>query len=209
MPRHDRTVPLVLPASGEKVPPTQPPASLLALSLRLAIVRRIYMSTAPATASPYLEETTSMVVWPGITRFWLGRLFGQWYDIKAGAYIFTVGNLAALLTAPGGAKMYLLRVAPGVAIRYRLTNRRIIVEHFYSGKEERAVELDRFDTIDVVRRPGMRWFDHGDLVFKLGQMETFRLEAVPRPHAVKAALWKAHMAYSGVKRVLAKQAALA
>jgi hypothetical protein len=166
------------------------------------------MSQPTAGASPYLNETTTMTVWPGITRFWLGRLFGQWYDIGRGGYILTVGNLLALLTAPGGAKLYLLRVAPGVALRYRLTNRRIIVERGWSAKEEKSVELDRFDTIEVSRRPGMRWFDHGDLIFKLGAVETFRLEAVPRPVAFKNVCWKAHMAYSGVKKVMAKQAAL-
>ena len=162
-----------------------------------------------STASPNAtEETTTMIVWPGITRFGLGRLFGQMYDIGRGGYIFTVGNLLALLTAPGGAKLYLLRVAPYVALRYRLTNRRIIVERGWSAKEEKAVELDRFDSIEVVVRPGMRWFDHGDLVFKLGQTETFRLEAIPRPHAFKAICWKSHMAYTGVKKALAREVAM-
>jgi hypothetical protein len=147
-------------------------------------------------------------VWPGITRFALGRELGQMYDIGRGGYIFTLGNLLALLTAPGGAKLYLLRVAPGIALRYRLTNRRIIVERGWSAKEEKSVELDRFDSIEIVRRPGMRWFDHGDLVFKLGNVETFRLEAVPRPIAFKSICWKAHMAFSGVKKVMARQAAL-
>jgi hypothetical protein len=130
------------------------------------------------------------------------------YDWGRGGYILTLGNLIALLTAPGGAKLYLLRVAPGVALRYRLTNRRIIVERGWSAKEEKSVELDRFDSIEVSRRPGMRWFDHGDLVFKLGQVETFRLEAVPRPQQFKSVCWKAHMAYRGVKQALERQAAL-
>jgi hypothetical protein len=167
------------------------------------------MSQPIAGVSPStLSETTTMTVWPGITRFWLGRLFGQWYDIGRGGYILTPGNIIALLTAPGGAKLYLLRVAPGIALRYRLTNRRIVVERGWAAKEEKSVELDRFDSIEVSRRPGMRWFDHGDLIFKLGNVETFRLEAVPRPYAFKNVCWKAHMAYTGVKKVMAKQAAL-
>lgn len=160
---------------------------------------------SPSTVS----ETTTMTIWPGITRFALGRAFGQMYDIGRGGYIFTVGNLLALLTAPGGAKLYLLRVAPGIALRYRLTNRRIIVERGWSAKEEKYVDLDRFDSIEIVRRPGMRWFDHGDLIFKLGQTETFRLEAVPRPNSFKATVWKAHMAFSGVKKALQREAAMA
>jgi hypothetical protein len=163
----------------------------------------------PMASSPSVnDETTTMIVWPGITRFWLGRLFGQWYDIGRGGYIFTVGNLLALLTAPGGAKLYLLRVAPGIALRYRLTNKRIIVERGWGAKEEKFVDLDRFDAIDIVRRPGMRWFDHGDLVFRMGQTETFRLEAVVRPIAFQSICWKAHMAYTGVKKAMQREAAL-
>ena len=152
-----------------------------------------------------LQETTVMTVWPGITRFALGRCFGQMYENKTGFYIFTLGNLAALLTAPGGAKLYLLGVAPWLAIRYRLTNRRIIVERGWSAQEEKSVELDRFDSIEIVRRPGQKWFQHGDLVFKLGQNETFRLEAVSRPQAFKEVLWKAHKSHVGVKKALQRE----
>ncbi len=153
------------------------------------------------------HETTIMTIWPGITRFWLGRMLGQAYDIGRGGYIFTVGNLIALLTAPGGAKLYLLRLAPGFALRYRLTNRRVVVEKGMSYKEDRSVDLDRFDSIDIVVRPGQRWFDHGDLVFKLGNTETFRLEAVPRPDSFKSIIWKAHQSNVGVKKAMAREKA--
>lgn len=155
-----------------------------------------------------LPETTTMIVWPGVTRFGLGRLFGSLYDLGRGGYIVTPGNLIALLTAPIGAGLYLLRVAPGIALRYRLTDRRIIVERGWGAKEEKAVDLDRFDSIEIVRRPGMRWFDHGDLIFRLGQVETFRLESVPRPQQFKQVCWKAHMAYTRVAQVLQRQAEL-
>lgn len=156
---------------------------------------------------PSMFETTIMTIWPGITRFALGRILGQMYDIKAGTYIFTVGNLLALLTAPGGAKLYLLRLAPGFALRYRLTNRRIVVEKGMNYKEDRSVELDRFDSIEIVVRPGQRWFAHGDLVFKLGNTETFRLEAVPRPDVFKSIVWKAHLSNVGVKKAMAREKA--
>ena len=47
--------------------------------------------------------------------------------------------------------------------------------------DERWVELDRFDAIDIVVRPGQQWYRAGDLVFRLGQIETFRLAGVVRP----------------------------
>ena len=152
-----------------------------------------------------LQETTTMVVWPGITRFAMGRFLGGLYDIGRGGYIVTAGNLIALLTAPLGAALYLFRIAPGVMLRYRLTNRRIIAERDWSHQEEKSVDLDRFDAIDVAVRPGQRWFDHGDLVFRSGNVETFRLAAVPRPQQFKAVCWKARMAYVSVREVLRQQ----
>lgn len=167
------------------------------------------MSQPIAGVSPsMLRETTTMVVWPGITRFALGRLLGRGYDLGRGGYILTIGNLLALLTAPLGAALYLFRVAPGVMLRYRLTNRRIVVERGWAHREEKWVDLDRFDAIDVVVRPGQRWFAHGDLVFRQGNVETFRLEAVPRPHQFKAVCWKARMAHVSVRQVLERQRAL-
>ncbi len=88
-------------------------------------------------------------------------------------------------------------------MRYRVTDRRIVVERGLTGVEQRSVQLDRFDEIDVVVRPGQAWFHAGDLIFRLGATETFRLEAVSRPQAFRQVCLKSHRAYVGVKQAMA------
>src|SRR4029453_19634632 len=78
---------------------------------------------------PELKETTVMAVWPAVARYSLGRTLGTlfaitWPDI----YIFRLGNLIALASIPVALVLFFMRVAPFIGIRYRLTNRRIIVE---------------------------------------------------------------------------------
>ena len=99
-----------------------------------------------------VKETTVMTVWPSVASFGLGRALGQgfaitWPDI----YIFRLGNLLALLSIPIALPLFFLRVLPGIGTRYRLTNRRIVVERGVMGTEDKAVDLDRFDAIDYLR----------------------------------------------------------
>jgi hypothetical protein len=78
---------------------------------------------------------------------------------------------------------------------------------FHYAVEMRSVPLDRFDQVEVLVQPGQEWFAAGDLVFHLGPIETFRLNAVPRPYAFRQVLLKAHAAYCGVKAALERQTA--
>jgi hypothetical protein len=131
-------------------------------------------------------------------------------------YIFRVGNLLAPLCIPFGLALYFFRLVPsflGLPVHgklYKLTNRRVIElrnevrlvglrPRFRFGVEMRSVPLDRFNAIEVVRQPGQAWFDAGDLVFRDGTTETFRLDGVKHPQSVRQACLKAHMAYVGVK----------
>ena len=166
------------------------------------------MKQAIAGVSPSsLGEATVMTVWPSIARFSLGRTLGQLMANKSGAYIFTVGNLMALLSIPVALALYFYRIAPVVGLRYRLTNRRIVVQAGLTAVEAKSVDLDRFDTIEIVVQPGQAWYDAGDLVFKQGKVETFRLEGVSRPGAFRAACVKSHAAFNGVKQSLERQRA--
>ena len=139
-----------------------------------------------------------MIVWPSVCVYAVGRWLGRLYAIDWGFYIFRVGNLIALLTAPLGALLYLSKLAPFVGIRYRLTNQRLVVERGIKAVEERSISLDRFDAIEVDVRPGQAWFAAGDLVFFKGTVETFRLESVSRPQAFRQICLKSQMAYTGV-----------
>jgi hypothetical protein len=120
-------------------------------------------------------------------------------------YIFRLGNLIALLSIPIALVLFFVRIAPFVGTRYRLTNRRIVVERGLSGKEDKAVDLDRFDRIEIAVQPGQAWYDAGDLVFKLGNVETFRLEGVSRPAAFRETCLKAHLSYKMVKEIRQRQ----
>ena len=88
-------------------------------------MKQAIAGVAPAEA----EEVTIMTVWPSISAFSLGRLLGRLYSIKTGVFVFTVGNLIALLSIPGALKLYFFRLFPSVlgigphGFFYRLTNR--------------------------------------------------------------------------------------
>jgi hypothetical protein len=65
--------------------------------------------------------------------------------------------------------------------------------------EAKSVRLDAFDSIEVDVRPGQDWHHAGDLVFRSGATETFRLEGVSRPEAFRQACLNAHHIYNGVR----------
>jgi len=180
------------------------------------------MKQAVAGVAPaQLEEVTVMVVWPSVSATSFGRLWGRLFAIEAGFRIFgvplTIGRLFALASIPFMVALYfLMRLPrfPGVIIgiknpfcwQYRLTNRRVVMENPF-GKETKSVSLDRFDTIDVVVEPGQAWFKAGDLVFRQGATETFRIWGVPRPETFRHTCLKANMSFVGVQK--AKAAGLA
>ena len=152
-------------------------------------------------------EKTVMTVWPSVSAmrlmgFPVGKTIGQFLGMKTGFYIFTLGNLFALAFIPVGLLLYFKRVGPFVAMRYRITDKRIIVERGLTAQEEKSIEFDRFDAIDVEIAPGDEWYKSGDLVFRLGNTERFRLEGVSRPKAFREICWKSHKSYVGVKQAV-------
>lgn len=185
------------------------------------------MKQAIAGVSPSeVGEVHVMEVWPSIAKFTLGRLMGQLFEIRAGIYIFRIGNLLALAGIPFALVLYFFRLTPslfGAPVHggfYRLTNRRIMVlrneikfsgpailPKFVFGAEVKSVELDRFDSIEIERLPGHQWYDAGDLVFRRDGVETFRLEAVSRPESFRHTCVKARASYVGVKQALAREPA--
>jgi hypothetical protein len=159
-----------------------------------------------------------MTVWPSIAVYPDGRWLGRMYSIKTGVWVITVGNLIALASIPHALFRYFYRLATGRC--YKLTNRRVIelgtkikfragfpsLFHVTIGGEVKSTDLDRFDTIELVRQPGQEWFDAGDLIFKQGNVETFRLEGVSRPESFRETLLKSRMSYVGVKQAMQRQA---
>jgi hypothetical protein len=166
------------------------------------------MKQAIAGVTPASQrEVTLMTVWPSVAAmslgpFPVGRWLGHLYAIDTGFYIFTLGHLFCLLSIPLALVLYFKRIGPFVATRYRLTNRRIVVERGLSAKEDRSIGLDQFDQIDLAVQPGQEWYDAGDLVFMQNKMERFRLPGVSRPQAFRQTCLKALRSHVGVKQAL-------
>src|SRR5436305_12486907 len=107
--------------------------------------------TAPAPRSASLEpisgvvpselrEATVMTVWPSVAKYALGRTLGTLFAITwPDVYIFRLGNLIALLSIPIALVLFFVRIAPSIGTRYRLTNRRIIVERGRTSKEDKSI----------------------------------------------------------------------
>jgi hypothetical protein len=176
------------------------------------------MSSPIAGVAPsQLKEVTAMTVWPSLSATGIGRFWGRLYGLEIGFRLFgvpiTVGRLLALASIPFIVPLYfLMRLPrfPGVVLgiknpwcwQYRLTNRRLIMENPFGG-ELKSISLDRFDAIDVVVEPGQASYHAGDLVFRQGQVETFRIWGVPRPETLRQTCLKARASYVGVKKARA------
>jgi hypothetical protein len=165
------------------------------------------MDQAISGVSPAsVKETTIMTVWPSNAMFGVGRFLGGLYALRfPDIYFLRIGNLIALLSIPIALVLFFMRVAPFIGQRYTLTNRRVVVYKGLLIAEERAVALDRFDRVEIDVLPGQAWYDAGDLIFRLGNTETFRLAGVSRPEAFRSQIVKAHMAYVGVKKALERE----
>jgi hypothetical protein len=95
--------------------------------------------------------------------------------------------------------LYLGMRLPWAMRRFQVTNRRVTVNRGVLPIVERYVELDRFDTIELVVQPGQEWFDCGDLVFRLGAIETLRLNGVSRPEPFRRICLEVRQSYVGVR----------
>lgn len=110
----------------------------------------------------------------------------------------TLGNLIALASIPVMLMLYLSLRLPWAITRYRLTNRRITIDRGIAWKVEQYVDFNRFDSVVVEVRPGQEWYPAGDLVFRLGTTETFRLAGVRRPEVFRQACLKVQQSYMSV-----------
>lgn len=182
------------------------------------------MSQPIAGVAPsQVREVTVMTVWPSLCATGFGRLCGRVFAWDVGFRIFgvpiTVGRFAALASIPFMLALYFLMRLPRFPFvlagiknpfcwHYRLTNRRVVMENPFRRGEIKSVALDRFDSIEVVVRPGQAWYKAGDLVFRLGQTETFRIAGVPRPETFRQTCIKAHQSFVGVAQARVAGAAV-
>jgi hypothetical protein len=181
------------------------------------------MKQAIAGVAPQeLGEVTTMTVWPSISALGGGRMWGRLYGWRLGGGLLpfglTKGKLIAAASIPLVLPVYLLMRGPGIGIpftriwlrnpicrHYRLTNRRVVVECPFGGGEVGSVGLDDFDAMETRVLPGQEWYKAGELIFRKGQVETFRLSGVPRPETFRQTCLKAQRSYAGVRQALARQ----
>ena len=97
--------------------------------------------------------------------------------------------------------LYLSLRLPWAIRRYRLTNRRVIVEQGINPQVKQFVPLSGFDTVDVEVSPGQEWYAAGDLVFRRGPIETLRLSGVSRPESFRRVCLEARQAYVSVAAI--------
>lgn len=162
----------------------------------------------PGVVPPGVAEATIHVIRPSMAAYPVGRFIGRMCSIKAGfGAVFTVGHVMALLLIPLALAIYLRNLGPWFACRYRLTNRRLLIERGMSYQIDRWVSLDDFDHIDVNVLPGQEWYPAGELIFRKGAIETFRLSGVRSPEAFRQVCLKAQRAHTAVKKIAEKQRA--
>ena len=155
-------------------------------------------SSIAGVVPPATSEATIMAVWPSVAGSSSGQFFGNLFLLDLGLWPVTVGNLIALASIPVMLLLYFSMRLPWAITRYRLTNRRVTIDRGIAWKVEQYVDFDRFDTIEVQVRPGQDWFHAGDLVFRLGATETFRLSGIRRPEVFRQACLKVQQSYLSV-----------
>ena len=132
----------------------------------------------------------------------IGRLCG----IRAGlGNILTVGNLLALALIPRGPGPVLSQPGPLELPPLSAHQRRVLVEQGLHAKVERFLDLDNFDTIEIVVLPGQEWFPAGDLIFRRGCWRPCVCRGVLRPEPFRQTCLKAQRAYVAVKRAVAQR----
>lgn len=151
---------------------------------------------------PERAEVTVMTVFPTLGAYAPGRFMGQLCGIRVGFGFFTLGKVMALLLIPFAIGLFAFSLLPGVLTRYRLTNRRVIVEIGLRAREQRWVDFDRFDSIDVEVLPGQEWYPAGELIFRNGSVETFRLSGVSRPDTFRHTILSARRGYLGASEAV-------
>ena len=187
-------------------------------------------SPIPGVSPASVKEVTVMTVWPSIAATSFGRALGRVYQSGPGIRILgipiTLGRIVALLSIPVVLPIFFHMLVPRLPLvffgwrnsacrRYRLTNRRVIVEQGLGGEEQRSVGLDRFDTVEIAdpdrrtwKEGGQDWFTAGELVFKLKGVETFRLQGVPHPESFRQTCVKTQMSFAGVQHARERGAAV-
>lgn len=165
------------------------------------------MPSSKADTDLPFPDLPSMTVWPTIGAFPLGRKVGHLCGLSAGiGKFFTLGKLMALATIPVSLGLFFWRLTPGVAKRYVLTTKRVVVQKGLGAVDAEAIDLGDFDTIAVEVLPGQEFLRAGDLVFQADGNEVLRLPGVQHPEVFRQACLRGQQAVQAVSKTLEEQA---
>jgi hypothetical protein len=132
------------------------------------------------------HETTVTVVWPTIGATCAGRTVGRLAGLRLGWDPWhLVGRCMAAASIPLSLCVFFWQVMPFVARRYRITDRRIIIQRGLKAVDEHSVGLNDFNAVEIDVLPGQAWLRAGDVVFRKDGQEVLRLPGVPSPEAFR------------------------
>ena len=124
------------------------------------------MSAAPGAIGQRDAERDVLLAYPGVVATLPGRVLGRVLNclpIRLGPATLSQW-LFGLPLAPLGAAIYLWQKAFG--LRYRLTDRRLIVETALTGREIDSADLAAIGEAAVSMPAVGRWFRAGDLTLR-------------------------------------------
>ena len=139
----------------------------------------------PETAEAMIRE-----VWPSVARHLLVARFGKALTEFAGKLARTVVLLPlAILVALAAwmimALFYFGKVAPFVAMRYTLTNRRLMIRRGLKAKPRQQVPLKDIDDVQIHKDSNSDFFMAGTLVIISRGDAVLTLRGVPGPEAFR------------------------
>jgi hypothetical protein len=135
---------------------------------------------------PQLDEAVIRVIWPSVTAFPTVASLGSFLMQTR-----LLAPLGWLLLAP----FYFIKVAPGFARRYVLTNRRIMFQKGLRLQAVDSVDLADIEEVRIQEDKNSRFYGSGDLeIISKGQAR-LRLRGITGPQAFRHAILNACMAW--------------
>lgn len=140
-------------------------------------------------------ERPSVVTWPTMGMYPVGKVVGWLCGLRWGYSWLTLGNLLALVTIPFTLCMYFWKVMPFVTRRYQLTDMRVMIQNGWSAQTGPNVRYDEFDRVVTVVYPGQKFYRSADLFFYQGDKLVLVLESVRFPQTFVSQVMETKRAY--------------
>jgi hypothetical protein len=145
---------------------------------------------------PQLDEAKIRDAWPSVAAYPRLAALGRFLMRRT----IILAPLAWLILA----LPYFLKVVPGLARRYTLTNRRLMLQRGMRPQPAEQVPLDQIEAIHVREDANSAFFRAATLEIVSGGQVIMRLPGVPNPEAFRHAILNACQAWAPGKIVTDK-----